>query len=66
MTPVSSTNSIALSKMPLPLAKLAKMAATTPNVTPSSWIMANRKVVSKILTSTQLQEGLRRHQILAG
>jgi hypothetical protein len=29
-------------------------------------IMANRKMVSKILTSTQLQEGLRRHQINAG
>ena len=29
-------------------------------------IMANRKMVSKILTSTQLQEGLRRHQIQAG
>jgi len=29
-------------------------------------IMANRKMVSKILTSTQLQEGLRRHQLQAG
>ena len=28
-------------------------------------IMANRKMVSKILTSTQLQEGLRRHQLEA-
>jgi hypothetical protein len=44
---------------------LDAITETTPTATPSSWPTAS-KMVSKILTSTQLQEGLRRHQLLVG